>query len=50
MKQPKKPTRAQKEHLVNNNKNPKDWMVVAEYPKHVLYINKHNNKTVLLNS
>ena len=42
MKQPKKPTRAQKESLSKNKLDPKNWMVLEEDRYQTVFISKRS--------
>ena len=44
MKQPKKPTRANKELMVKNNLVPDNWAVVSENKTELVVINKKSGK------
>ena len=44
MKQPKKPTRANKELMVKNNLVPDNWAVVSESKTELVVINKKSGK------
>ena len=44
MKQPKKPTRAQKEILSKNKLRPDNWMVLEEDKYQTVFINKRGNR------
>lgn len=44
MKQPKKPTRANKELMVKNNLVPDNWAVVSENNTELVVINKKSGK------
>lgn len=44
MKQPKKPTREQKEILSKNKLKPENWMVLEEDKYQTVFISKRGNK------
>ena len=44
MKQPKKPTRAQKELMTKHNMSPENWMVLEEDKYQIVFINKRKSR------
>lgn len=41
MKQPKKPTRKQKEIIANHKLNPRNWMIQEETETHLIIVYKY---------